>query len=100
MRPATASVGPVPPRSPWESIGADTPLRSARSRSERSIASRSARTRGPSGASSFATVADIRAYVITYARMLSAESLQLALEHDDAAVLRQDPRGVVALADL
>ena len=47
IRPATDSVGLVSPRSTWLSICADTPLRSARSRSERSIASRSARTRGP-----------------------------------------------------
>ena len=44
---ATASVGLVSPRSTWESIGALTPLRSARSRSERPIASRSARIRAP-----------------------------------------------------
>ena len=42
MRPATGSVGLVSPRSTWLSIGALTPERSARSRSERSIASRSA----------------------------------------------------------
>jgi hypothetical protein len=47
MRPATASVGLVSPRSTCESIGALTPERSARSRSDKSIASRSARTRGP-----------------------------------------------------
>ena len=34
MRAATASVGLVSPRSTWESIGAETPERSARSRSE------------------------------------------------------------------
>ena len=47
MRLATASVGLVSPRSTCDSIGALTPLRSARSRRERSIASRRARTRGP-----------------------------------------------------
>src|SRR4051794_26020606 len=47
MRAATDSVGLVSPRSTCDSIGADTPERSARSRSDRSIASRSARTRGP-----------------------------------------------------
>ena len=47
MRAATESVGLVSPRSTWLSIGAETPERSARSRSERSIASRRARTRGP-----------------------------------------------------
>ena len=36
IRVATDSVGLVSPRSTWESIGADTPQRSARSRSERS----------------------------------------------------------------
>src|SRR3954451_9806139 len=45
--PATASVGLVSPRSTCESIGADTPERSARSRSEKPIPSRSARMRGP-----------------------------------------------------
>ena len=42
IRPAIVSVGLVSPRSTWESIGAETPERSARSRSERSIDSRSA----------------------------------------------------------
>src|SRR4051794_3149252 len=45
--PATASVGLVSPRSTCDSIGADTPERSARSRSEKPIPSRSARMRGP-----------------------------------------------------
>ena len=49
MRAATASVGLVSPRSTWLSIGALTPLRSARSRRLSSIASRSARMRGPIG---------------------------------------------------
>src|SRR4051812_28445277 len=53
---ASAIVGLVSPRSTWESIGALTPLRSARSRRERPIASRRALTRGPS----------IRTYVIAY----------------------------------
>src|SRR5204863_4921232 len=44
---------------------ADTPERSARSRRERSIASRSARTRGPTGANSATALKG--AYVITYA---------------------------------
>ena len=44
---ATARVGLVSPRSTCESIGALTPERSARSRSERPIASRRARMRGP-----------------------------------------------------
>ena len=43
LRPRPTSVGLVSPRSTWDSIGAETPLRSARSRSDRSIASRSAR---------------------------------------------------------
>src|SRR5690348_14019590 len=45
---ASASVGLVSPRSTCESIGALTPLRSARSLSERSIASRRLLTRAPS----------------------------------------------------
>ncbi len=47
MREATVNVGLVSPRSTCESIGALTPLRAARSRSERSAASRSAFTRAP-----------------------------------------------------
>ena len=47
MRAATCRVGLVSPRSTWESIGAETPERSARSRSERPSASRSALTRDP-----------------------------------------------------
>ena len=61
MRPAIVSVGLVSPRSTCESIGAETPERSARSRSERSIDSRSARTRDPTGVPT-----SIRAYVIAY----------------------------------
>src|SRR3954451_23250685 len=57
IRLATASVGLVSPRSTWLSIGALTPLRCDRSRSERPMASRSALTRSPC----------IRAYVIAYA---------------------------------
>ena len=41
MRSATAIVGLVSPRSTWLSIWAETPLRSARSRNERFIPSRS-----------------------------------------------------------
>ena len=52
IRSAVVSVGLVSPRSTCESIGAETPERSARSRSERSIASRSALTRGPTAAPS------------------------------------------------
>ena len=65
---ATASVGLVSPRSTWESIGADTPLRSARSRSDRSIASRRALIRDPT----VDPVCDGRchaAYAITYVCM-------------------------------
>ena len=47
MRVATVSVGLVSPRSTWESIGALTPLRTARSRSDSEEASRSAFTRAP-----------------------------------------------------
>src|SRR3954470_12121616 len=50
IRLATCRVGLVSPRSTWLSIGAETPERSARSRSERSIASRRAFTRGPTAA--------------------------------------------------
>src|SRR3712207_2428706 len=65
MRPATVSVGLVSPRSTCESIGAETPQRSARSRSDSPIASRSAFTRGPmvSGTSIAVT---IHPYVIAY----------------------------------
>src|SRR4051812_45920127 len=51
IRSATAIVGLVSPRSTWLSIWAETPLRSARSRSERLIPSRSSRTRRPIGLS-------------------------------------------------
>ena len=62
MRLATWSVGLVSPRSTWLSIGALTPLRSARSRRLRSIASRSARTRGPMWmAASMRSIVAIRA---------------------------------------
>src|SRR3954453_8797853 len=82
IRLATASVGLVSPRSTWLSIGALTPLRSARSRSERPIPSRSALTRCPC----------IRAYVIAYACLTDAicarGAADLALlgldEHEDA----------------
>ena len=47
MRAATVIVGLVSPRSTCESIGALTPLRTARSRNERPLASRSAFTRSP-----------------------------------------------------
>jgi hypothetical protein len=70
IRFATWSVGLVSPRSTCESIGALTPERSARSRSDRSMASRSARMRGPRPPSVLAVavvVDNIRAYVITYA---------------------------------
>ena len=67
MRLATCSVGLVSPRSTWLSIGALTPERSARSRSDRSIASRSARTRGPMWmAVSRSATATVRVYAITY----------------------------------
>src|SRR5436190_17796869 len=60
MRSATASVGLVSPRSTWESIGAETPERSASSRSESCMPSRRARTRGPNACcSAAATVAAI-----------------------------------------
>src|SRR4051794_9259222 len=56
---ATCNVGLVSPRSTCESIGAETPDRSASSRSERSIASRSAFTRGPTAAMVGSTAAAI-----------------------------------------
>src|SRR4051794_18276356 len=65
MRAATCSVGLVSPRSTWLSIGADTPDRPARSRSERSSPSRSALIRGPMRAM-VGSAADTRAYAITY----------------------------------
>ena len=55
IRPATASVGLVSPRSTCDSIGAETPDRSARSRSDRLHASRSARIRAPTAAGCVAT---------------------------------------------
>src|SRR4051794_1985814 len=66
MRAAICSVGLVSPRSTWESMGADTPERSARSRNERSIASRSALTRGPTAAtvgSAAAAITPVRYHV-------------------------------------
>ena len=70
MRVATCSVGLVSPRSTCESIGALTPQRSARSRSDRPIASRRARTRPPIvGDGGGVDVAHVRAYVITYSRI-------------------------------
>src|SRR3954447_8324081 len=75
--PATASVGLVSPRSTWESIGALTPLRSARSRSDRPPASRSALTHGP---------ITIRTYVIAYA----ARRLSVPRRVSDEPFLRPD----------
>src|SRR4051794_40272026 len=57
MRPATDSVGLVSPRSTWDSMGADTPLRSARSRRDRAMPSRRARMRGPTSSCSATAVA-------------------------------------------
>jgi hypothetical protein len=71
IRLATWSVGLVSPRSTWLSIGADTPERSARSRSERSIASRSARTRGPMWSSSPVPVPEAAGGRRHYKRTLS-----------------------------
>ncbi len=47
MRPATDRVGLVSPRSTCDSIGAETPERSAKSRKERSMPSLRGRIRGP-----------------------------------------------------
>ena len=65
MRAATCSVGLVSPRSTCESIGAETPERSARSLRDRSIASRRALMRLPMAGIGSAAVA-IRLYVIAY----------------------------------
>ncbi len=67
IRLAIWSVGLVSPRSTCESIGALTPERSARSRSDRSIASRSARTLDPTPFCAV-SVGVIRMYVIAYGR--------------------------------
>src|SRR4051794_30566790 len=72
MRAATCSVGLVSPRSTWLSIGAETPERAASSRSDRSIASRRARMRGPRAGTAGSTgggaagTAIGRAYAIAY----------------------------------
>ncbi len=66
IRAATASVGLVSPRSTWLSIGALTPERSARSRSDRPPASRSAFTRGP-----MVMAALVSVDVVTVTRTLS-----------------------------
>src|SRR5436190_9409535 len=54
-----ASVGLVSPRSTCESIGALTPLRSARSRSDRPSAARSAWTRRPTGGMPLTSVVSV-----------------------------------------
>src|SRR5207253_123759 len=95
MRPATASVGLVSPRSTCDSIGADTPLRSARSRKDRSMASRRARTLGPTAIGSAAEVA-MALYAITYARLLTgvgpAARTDADLRHGGAERERSDGR--------
>ena len=63
MRAATVSVGLVSPRSTCESIGALTPLRSARSRSESPEDSRSAFTRAPMTPGSSGSLRDASASV-------------------------------------
>ena len=82
MRLAICSVGLVSPRSTWLSIGALTPERSARSRSERSIASRRARTRGPMWMAVSSRTATIQTYAIAYshasARRRGAERVEPA----------------------
>src|SRR5437588_177010 len=62
----TSATVPDSPRSTCESIGALTPERSARSRRDMDIASRSARMRDPTPESASSTDG-IRAYAITYA---------------------------------
>ena len=80
---ATASVGLVSPRSTWLSIGALTPERSARSRSERPPASRSALTRGPmlitwsSGSSVDASAMRVRTLSRTSVRRYAPGARQL-----------------------
>ena len=76
MRLATVSVGLVSPRSTWESIGALTPLRCARSRRERSMPSRSARTREPTWVAT-----SIQAYVIAYGRLMAGGGLEVQQRH-------------------
>src|SRR6478672_7573263 len=102
IRLATASVGLVSPRSTWLSIGALTPLRCDRSRSERPMASRSALTRSPC----------IRAYVIAYAladAVRASGPADLALlgldEHEDPvgagpALLEADPEDLRVATEL
>src|SRR3954451_18013366 len=93
MRPAVASVGLVSPRSTWESIGAETPLRSVRSRSERPIASRSARMRGPICSWSWAG-AVIAMCACTLSRTAVCRDVAGDLEPSRAPAVRQ-PRGVL-----
>jgi hypothetical protein len=107
MRAATVSVGLVSPRSTCESMGALTPLRCARSRSDSDELSRSARTRAPmtlgstgpspsaSGgrlrACSAAPAVVIQVYVITdSAGQVCASRLAGAISTTIAAVEPQD----------
>ena len=107
MRAATVSVGLVSPRSTCESIGALTPLRSARSRSDSPADSRSAFTRAPITAGDSAEAGDsaaaasvgvseavavvvIRAYVIT-------DTGLCAPMRDDALWRRSGGRGGATL---
>ena len=89
MRLAICSVGLVSPRSTWLSIGAETPERSARSRSERSIASRSALTRGPTAATVGSAAAAIT-FVRYHVRLASASGLPYA-----QGVIRELPDALV-----
>src|SRR5881394_1769144 len=66
MRPATVRVGLVSPRSTCESMGAETPVRSARSRRLRPMASRRAFTRGPTEARCGAATATFRTLSHTF----------------------------------
>src|SRR5690349_4492361 len=77
MREATCRVGLVSPRSTWLSIGAETPERSARSRNERSMASRSALTRGPTAA----TVGSAAAVITSVRYHVQTSALYAPIEH-------------------
>ena len=84
-----ARVGLVSPRSTCESIGAQTPERSARSRSERPFASRSAFTRGPMWIcdSISSTTRHYGAYVITYSAVTRVQPCAAHRPAPDVLVL-------------
>src|SRR5690242_9842913 len=96
MREATCSVGLVSPRSTWLSIGAETPERSARSRSDRSIASRNAFTRGPIVV---AWAVAIRPYVITYGVLARSARGVVRLGRTPDRALARDQAVAAAMAE-